>query len=622
VIEAALKTPANCANGAVYYKSCECGKLSKETFQTAALGEHIWSDKWTIDDTHHWHKCTGAGCTLNDNTQMNSYAEHIYDQENTSLKGAAIKAATCTEGGEYYKSCVCGKIGTETFTVPALNHNWSTEWTKTNTHHWHECINSSCPTKADADKDAYDEHTFSDWEITVFATKKSDGVKERTCSDCGYKQTAAVKYIPDSNNEDTGDVNNVTDPENNANNSNIIITKKEIVEKFNLTDEERTKIENGADVNVSLEVGDITFTVSVEEKTKIDEAAAGESLTVEQYLDIKLWKIVDDGVNAPVKTPVNETSSPVTITFKMPDSLLIDANSELERKYYIVRVHNGTTDILDGTFNKATGMFSFKSDKFSGYGVGYSDKVGSPVFTPDSGTEFSSTLGITISSATPGAEIYYTKDGSVPTTASTKYTRKFYVASDTTIKAIAVKAGKPDSDVVTVSYSKRSYSGGGGGGGSYVPSTPTDPVDPADPTTPTDPADPTTPTDPADPTTPTDPADPTTPTDPADPTTPTDPADPTTPADPADPTTPTDPADPTTPTDPTKPADPVDPDKPEGDKPSSDKPATGGDGNNQGKPSGIGGEGGNDNPSTGCSMNVIPLIAAAAVMFATRRKKK
>ena len=61
---------------------------------------------------------------------------------------------------------------------------------------------------------------------------------------------------------------------------------------------------------------------------------------------------------------------------------------------------------------------------------------------------------ITLSSATEGATIYYTIDGSEPTDASTPYITSIQT-SDTLniIKAIAIKAGNENSDVATLSYS-------------------------------------------------------------------------------------------------------------------------------------------------------------------------
>ncbi|MDE6608581.1 MAG: InlB B-repeat-containing protein, partial [Lachnospiraceae bacterium] len=50
------------------------------------------------------------------------------------------------------------------------------------------------------------------------------------------------------------------------------------------------------------------------------------------------------------------------------------------------------------------------------------------------------------------ASIYYTLDGTLPTTDSTMYTEPISIEADVTLKAIAVKDGYEDSDIVTFSY--------------------------------------------------------------------------------------------------------------------------------------------------------------------------
>ena len=55
---------------------------------------------------------------------------------------------------------------------------------------------------------------------------------------------------------------------------------------------------------------------------------------------------------------------------------------------------------------------------------------------------------VTIKSET-GAAIYYTTNGDEPTTASTKYTSPFPIAETTTVKALAIVSGKPQSVVTT-----------------------------------------------------------------------------------------------------------------------------------------------------------------------------
>lgn len=66
--------------------------------------------------------------------------------------------------------------------------------------------------------------------------------------------------------------------------------------------------------------------------------------------------------------------------------------------------------------------------------------VAAPSATPQGGV-YTSGQAVTLSTATSGAVIYYTVDGSTPTTASTSYTNPIAILVGQTIKAIAVKNG-------------------------------------------------------------------------------------------------------------------------------------------------------------------------------------
>lgn len=74
-----------------------------------------------------------------------------------------------------------------------------------------------------------------------------------------------------------------------------------------------------------------------------------------------------------------------------------------------------------------------------------------PVFSPAPGT-YNAAQVVTITDATPGATIYYTTDGSNPSTTSTKYTQAIPVASTQTLKALATASGYTNSQVATAAY--------------------------------------------------------------------------------------------------------------------------------------------------------------------------
>ena len=59
---------------------------------------------------------------------------------------------------------------------------------------------------------------------------------------------------------------------------------------------------------------------------------------------------------------------------------------------------------------------------------------------------------VSITDTAQGAAIYYTTDGSTPTTASTEYTQPLALTSNTTLQAIAVVAGYTESSAASASY--------------------------------------------------------------------------------------------------------------------------------------------------------------------------
>lgn len=74
-----------------------------------------------------------------------------------------------------------------------------------------------------------------------------------------------------------------------------------------------------------------------------------------------------------------------------------------------------------------------------------------PVATPAAGS-YNTAQNIILTSATVGADIYYTTDGSTPTIGSTHYTGPISVVRTSTIKALAVKSGLSNSSVTSAPY--------------------------------------------------------------------------------------------------------------------------------------------------------------------------
>lgn len=160
-------------------------------------------------------------------------------------------------------------------------------------------------------------------------------------------------------------------PENNAAGSVIEEDADVVVEKVPFTDAEKAEIEAGAEVVITLEVKDITTTVSAEDKTKVEKEAKDQK--VGMYLDVNMFKQVGD--NAAVKIP--ELNGKVKIQLTVPDELLLKDTAK-NRIYSIIRIHEGEATILDAKFDAVTKKLEFETDCFSTYALVYEDVIKVP----------------------------------------------------------------------------------------------------------------------------------------------------------------------------------------------------------------------------------------------------
>jgi len=104
--------------------------------------------------------------------------------------------------------------------------------------------------------------------------------------------------------------------------------------------------------------------------------------------------------------------------------------------------HTGNVSIACGTLSQTVALSGTVSEQ---------PQAESPTFSP-AGGNFITAQTVSLSCTTEGATIYYTTDGSTPTTSSTAYSQPITVSSTTTIKAIAAAEGYQNSTVAEATY--------------------------------------------------------------------------------------------------------------------------------------------------------------------------
>lgn len=146
----------------------------------------------------------------------------------------------------------------------------------------------------------------------------------------------------------------------------------------------------------------------------------------------------------------NTNNSVSSSTAGVTVGALSTSNKVRSCKITVPQGTNSLVIIISNTTSKNTRL-----DDIVLSGIGVVTQTAFPVLSPKSGTSFADNLMVTASCATDGATIYYTADESNPTTASEVFpVSGLEITQTTTLKAIAVKDGLDNSEVVTATYTK------------------------------------------------------------------------------------------------------------------------------------------------------------------------
>ena len=197
------------------------------------------------------------------------------------------------------------------------------------------------------------------------------------------------------------------------------------------------------------------WTVKDEDKTTIDPTSTGTNTFTFSMpaKDVEAAAIFQQQVVAP-------TFSPAAGTYESTQSVAISTTTPSATIYYTIGTNPADpttgstpyTSAISVSSNQTIKAFAVK-DGMANSAVStaaYAIKCATPVISLTAGT-YTGAQTVTISGPT-GATIYYTTNGSAPTTNSSVYSSALTVSSSQTIKAIAVKDGMANSEVASAAY--------------------------------------------------------------------------------------------------------------------------------------------------------------------------
>ncbi|HEV2134583.1 MAG TPA: chitobiase/beta-hexosaminidase C-terminal domain-containing protein [Terracidiphilus sp.] len=195
-------------------------------------------------------------------------------------------------------------------------------------------------------------------------------------------------------------------------------------------------------VGMQFKINSGLLTTAPSSKTSVTSAYPGPSFSISS-------NGTQDGVAWAVRADQFNTNGPAVLyAFDANDlsKILYESDTNASRdkagpanKFSVPVVTNGKVYIATNGQVDVYGLLNGES------------AAAAPVITPNGGT-FSTSQSVTMSSATSSASIYYTLNGTTPTTASAQYTGPITISSNTTVKAIAAASGYLQSSVSSATF--------------------------------------------------------------------------------------------------------------------------------------------------------------------------
>ena len=323
--EGVVTKEATCTEaGEKTYTCTVCNATRTEKIEATG---HKYSTEWTIDKEA---TCTESGskshhCTVCDarteETEIKATG-HKWDE------GKVTKEATCTEAGEKTYTCtVCKETKTEK--IDAAGHKYSTEWT-----------------------------------IDKEATCTESGSKSHHCTVCGARTDITEIPVIKENKDDNVKTDVTVSQGKDAPDTTFDESDEELTDKI-LTEDEKIQAA-GKDIKINLSINNISDNAS-DEDIKLIKNRLTVSQKVGMILDIKLNMTI--GADS---KQVYETAQEITLSAEIPEELL-NNNSDIIRKYSVIRIHDSKAEILKSEYNAQTKKITFKTDRFSTYAIIYED---------------------------------------------------------------------------------------------------------------------------------------------------------------------------------------------------------------------------------------------------------